>query len=266
MISGAKHVPHKAALPVSWPRRIAWSVLALYAIYAASTLDFSFERVARGAPQAVRLLGRMWPPNHAPDMLEMLGTSLVESIQIAILSTTIGLALALPLGLLAARNLMPVWVVWPTRMLVAMLRSFNVLIVAILFVKAIGFGALAGILAMIVGSMSFAAKFFAEAIEEVNLKQVEAVRATGASFANTLIMGILPQVAVRFAGFSSYQLDSNLRNSTLVGIVGGGGMGTVLLTAFQRFDYDFVTTIVLATMVVVMISELVTGRVRILFL
>jgi len=141
-----------------------------------------------------------------------------------------------------------------------------VLIVAILFVKAIGFGALAGILAMIVGSMSFAAKIFAEAIEEVDLRQVEAVRATGASFANTLIMGILPQVAVRFAGFSSYQLDSNLRNSTLVGIVGGGGMGTVLLTAFQRFDYDFVTTIVLATMVVVMISELVTGRVRRLFL
>ena len=111
--------------------------------------------------------------------------------------------------------------------------------------KAVGFGALAGILALTVASIGFIAKLFAEAIEEISLKQVEAVRATGAGFMNVLIMGVLPQVLPRFIGFATYQLDSNLRNSTMVGIVGGGGIGATLFAAFQRFDYDFVLAILI---------------------
>jgi phosphonate transport system permease protein len=113
--------------------------------------------------------------------------------------------------------------------------------------------------------MGFVSKLFAEAIEEVNLKQVEAVRATGASFANVLIIGVLPQVMARFAGFTAYQLDSNLRNSTMVGIVGGGGIGAALFTAYQRFDYDYVLTILFAIIAIVMASELVSVQIRRLF-
>jgi phosphonate transport system permease protein len=137
--------------------------------------------------------------------------------------------------------------------------------VSILFVKAIGFGALAGIIALIVSALGFISKLFAEAIEEVNLKQVEAVRATGATFAGVLIMGVFPQVLARFAGFSAYQLDTNLRNSTIVGIVGGGGIGAALFTAYQRFDYDYVLTILIAIIAIVMLSELVSVYVRKLF-
>ena len=147
----------------------------------------------------------------------------------------------------------------------ALCRSFNTIIVSILFVKAIGFGALAGILALMVSALGFISKLFAEAIEEVNLKQVEAVRATGATFTGVLIMGVLPQVLARFAGFSAYQLDSNLRNSTIVGIVGGGGIGAALFTAYQRFDYDYVLTILLAIIAIVMLSEFVSAYVRKLF-
>ena len=128
-----------------------------------------------------------------------------------------------------------------------------------------GFGALAGIMALVVGSMGFVSKLFAEAIEEMSLKQVEAVRATGASFANVLIMGVLPQVMARFAGFTAYQLDSNLRNSTMVGIVGGGGIGAALFTAYQRFDYDYVLTILIAIIAIIMLSEVVSGQIRRLF-
>ena len=115
---------------------------------------------------------------------------------------------------------MPPWVTWPARVLIALCRSFHPVIVAILFVKAVGFGALAGILALTVASIGFIGKLFAEAIEEISLKQVEAVRATGAPFMTVLAFGVLPQVFSRFIGFATYQLDSNLRNSTMVGIVG----------------------------------------------
>jgi phosphonate transport system permease protein len=82
---------------------------------------------------------------------------------------------------------------------------------------------------------------------------------------NTLIMGVLPQVALRFTGFTAYQLDSNLRNSTMVGLVGGGGIGSVLFTAYQRFDYDVVFTILIIIIVMVMISEALSHQVRRLF-
>lgn len=253
------------ALPVNWLRRAAYIGLAVYVIYAASTLEVTWARIVRGIPQGAHFLARMWPPNFEPLKLDLMRQGLTESIEIAILSTVFGVLLSLPLGLLAARNLMPAWVSWTTRSVTALLRSFNSLIVAILFVKAIGFGALAGILALIVGTMGFVSKLFAEAIEEVNLKQVEAVRATGASFSNVLIMGVLPQVMARFAGFTAYQLDSNLRNSTMVGIVGGGGIGAALFTAYQRFDYDYVFTILLAIIAIVMASELVSAQIRRLF-
>ena len=95
--------------------------------------------------------------------------------------------------------------------------------------------------------------------------QVEAVRASGASFVNVLTYGVLPQVFGRFLGFCTYQLDSNLRNSTMVGIVGAGGVGGTLFAAFQRFDYDFVCAIVLTIIVLIMIGEILTVRIKRIF-
>ncbi len=97
------------------------------------------------------------------------------------------------------------------------------------------------------------------------MKPVEAVRAAGSPCLSVVIMSVLPQVMARFIGFSAYQLDSNLRNSALVGIVGGGGIGATLFTAFQRFDYDFVFTIVLSIIAIVMVGEIVSGWMRRMF-
>ena len=94
------------------------------------------------------------------------------------------------------------------------------------------------------------------------MRPVEAVRATGSPFLSVVIMSVLPQVMPRFIGFSAYQLDSNLRNSALVGLVGGGGIGSTLFTAFQRFDYDFVLTIVIAIIAIIMVGELLSGWMR----
>ena len=123
----------------------------------------------------------------------------------------------------------------------------------------------AGVMALIVASVGFIAKLFAEAIEEISLKQVEAVRATGAGFLSTLIMGVQPQVLPRFIGFATYQLDSNLRNSTMVGIVGGGGIGATLFTAYQRFDFDVVLAILIVIVALIMVAEIVSGWARKVF-
>ena len=185
---------------------------------------------------------------------------------IAALHAALGILIALPIGLAAARNLMPAFVSWPARAIVSLARALHPVIVAILFVKAVGFGALAGILALAVASVGFIGKLFTEAIEEISLKQVEAVRATGASFASVLAFGVLPQVFSRFIGFSTYQLDSNLRNSTMVGIVGAGGIGGTLFAAFQRFDYDFVCAILIAIISLIMIGEILATGVRAIFI
>jgi len=251
--------------PPNWPARIALLALAAYVVYAASILDITWPRFLEGLGHGARFLARMVPPNLAPDKLELLRHGMVESLQIAILATVFGIALSAPLGLAATRNLSPAALAWTARILIALLRSFHPVIVAILFVKAVGFGALAGVLALIVASMGFLSKLIAEAIEEMSMRPVEAVRATGASFPAVIVMGVLPQVTPRLIGFCAYQLDSNLRNSALVGLVGGGGIGATLFTAFQRFDYDFVLTIVLAIVAIVMVGEIVSGWMRRLF-
>ena len=258
--------PERNPFPAHWPTRFGALALLAYVIWAASQLDFTWSRFISGLGNANRFLTRMFPPNFGGDKWEMIVKGLTESLEIAVIATAIGIAISLPLGLMSARNLSPAWLSWPVRMLIALCRSFHPVIVAIIFVKAVGFGAIAGIGALVIGSMGFISKLFAEAIEEISLKQVEAVRASGASFANVLIYGVLPQVFGRFLGFCTYQLDSNLRNSTMVGIVGAGGVGGTLFAAFQRFDYDFVLAILISIITLIFIGEILSNVLRAVFL
>ena len=264
-MNGETAPENRSAFEPNWLARLGWVALVAYVIYAASILDVTWARFTLGLEQGVRFVGRMFPPDVAPDKLQLMMRGLYESLEIAIIASALGILLSLPIGLLAARNLMPPWLTWPTRLLIALCRSFHQVIVAIIFVKAVGFGALAGILALTVGSIGFVAKLFAEAIEEISLKQVEAIRATGASFMNVVFYGVMPQVLTRFVGFATYQFDSNLRNSTMVGIVGAGGIGGTMFAAFQKFDYDYLLTILLAIIAMIMVSEILQNAVKKLY-
>lgn len=238
-------------------------LLLLYTVYAVLQLNFDWPRFVSGLDRGAKLLGRMFPPDLSKG--DILWTGMVESMQMAVLASVLGIVISLPMGLLGARNLMPQPVTWVARGVVAACRSLHPVIVAIFFVKAVGFGAMAGILALMVASIGFIGKLFAEAIEEISAKQVEAVRATGASFANVILFGVLPQVLARFVGFATYQLDSNLRNSTMVGIVGAGGIGGALFSAFQRFDYSFVFTILATIVIIIVCGELLSNHVKKVF-
>ena len=195
-------IPQRGARPFALSGRVKAGavLLLLYTLYAGAQLDFSWNRFETGLGHASTFLARMFPPNF--EKPATLWKGIAESLEIAVLASVLGIACALPVGLLGARNLMPAWVSWPARALVALCRALHPVIVAILFVKAVGFGALAGILALTVASIGFIGKLFTEAIEEISLKQVEAVRATGASFGNVLIFGVLPQVFARASSAS----------------------------------------------------------------
>ena len=238
--------------------------VAVYVIYAASTLGFTPERFVRGLEHGRAFVARLFPPDFLTRWADI-QHDMLESLEIAVVASIVGIAASLPLGLLAARNLMPPWISWPARFVISVSRSFHPVIVGILFVKAIGFGALAGVLTLVVASIGFIGKLFAEAIEEISLKPVEGVRAAGAPFASVIVFGVLPQVVPRFVGFGMYQFDSNLRNSTILGIVGAGGIGGTLLPAFQRFDYPIVCAIVIVMIATVMAGELLSEQVRKVF-
>jgi phosphonate transport system permease protein len=251
------------AFKTNWWARAGWLAGFLYAAYAANYLDVSWTRFLQGLGNGAAFLAEMVPPNFS--RWELLAANLIETVEIAIIASAFGILFSLPVGLLAARNLMPSWITWPFRTFIALCRSFHPVIFAILFVKAVGFGPLAGILTLIFASIGFIGKLFTEAIEEISLKPLEALRAAGAPFMSVIIYAVLPQVLNRFIGFSSYQLDANLRNSTMVGIVGAGGIGGTLFAAFQRFDYDFLAAILISIIALVMLSEFISTRIKRVF-
>ena len=170
--------------------------------------------------------------------------------------------IALPLGLAAARNLMPAWVSWPARALIAAARSFHPVIVAIVFVKAVGFGAIAGICALVVASIGFIGKLFAEAIEEIDQGPVEALQSTGASRMQVVRWGVIPQVTPYFIGYFLYRLELNIRSAVVLGVVGAGGVGVMLKNNLMQFQYHNVSMILLVIVVLVMSIDFISGKLR----
>lgn len=249
-----------AAFRWSGGEKLAMAAMLAYVVWSLASLDVSSERLAAGWEQGARFIARMFPPELGK--MDELWQGIKETLQIAVLATVAGLVLSLPVGLLAASNLSPKPLRLAGRTLIAACRALHPVISAILFVKAVGFGPLAGILALVVATVGFVGKLFADAIEEISPKPIEAMRATGASFANVVLFGVLPQVAPRFVGFATYQLDSNLRNSTMVGIVGAGGIGGALFAAFLRYEYSFVATILATVIAIIVVGEVVVNAVR----
>ncbi|SDM42867.1 phosphonate transport system permease protein [Franzmannia pantelleriensis] len=243
-----------------WLRYGLWLVVVVYLIWALGTLPFNWERISEGLPRAARIFGGGFPPSFERGGLLLTGFK--ESFQIAILATLLGVALSIPFAVMAARNVAPLPVYLFGRAVIIVSRSFHPVIVAILFVAAVGFGPLAGILTLTLYSIGFVGKLLAEEIEEIDWGQVEAMRATGAGYMATLFYAVFPQILPRQVGLSMYQLDSNLRASAVVGIVGAGGIGGTLMNAFGRYDYDFAFAILLTIIAVILVSEGISGWVR----
>lgn len=242
-------------------RRAAFlAVLILYLIWSISSLDIDWARVAAGLPRAVDIVARMFPPSF--ERWEILVSGMVESIQMAIAATIVGGLLSVPIGVAAARNLSPKLIYLAARGFIVVGRTFHEVIIAIFFVKLFGFGPVAGLLTLAFSSAIFLGKMLAEDIENMKPGPVEAIRATGASFGQIISFAVAPQVMVRTIGVYIYRLDSNLRHSTVIGIVGAGGIGQTLSASFSRYDFDFACAILLTIGAMVALGEWFSDFVR----
>jgi len=243
-----------------WLRWATYIGLAVYVVWVVATIPIDWGRVVEGVERAGRIFGGAFPPSF--ERCGLLIDGFLESIKIAVLATAGGVALSIPIAFMAARNVAPMPVFYLGRAIIIVARSFHPVIVAIIFVKAVGFGPFAGVLTLVVYSIGFVAKMLAERIEEIDMGQVEAMRASGAPFLSTLFYAVFPQIMPRQIGLTIYQLDSNLRASAVVGIVGAGGIGATLANAFGRYDYDFALAITIVIVAVILVSEGVSGYIR----
>jgi phosphonate transport system permease protein len=207
------------------------------------------------------LLARMYPPDVAYTG-ELVGP-LIETIQIAALGTLGALLLSIPVALLAAENTTPnVVAFWLGKLLVTVSRSVNTIVWALFFVVVFGSGPLAGAVAITFRSVGFLGKLLAEEIEEIDFGQVEAVRAAGASSTQILLYGVLPQVKPALVGLSIYRWDINIRDSTVLGFVGAGGIGVQLFRAVNAFAWQSVAMVLLVIGAVVVVTEALSAYTR----
>jgi phosphonate transport system permease protein len=249
-----------SAFPSRWMGPACWLALGAFLIWNATSLELDPARIQRGLARAGTLFAKAFPPDF--HRWQLLLDGIVESLQMATLSTALGTALGIPVAVLAARNVVPLPVYAAGRGIISLGRTFHEIIVAIIMVKAVGFGPLAGTLTLTVNSLGFFSKLLAEQIEQIDRGQVEAVRATGAGRGAVLLFGVLPQVLPRVIGLTVYQWDIHLRQSTIIGIVGAGGIGTTLYNSFSRYDYDFSLAILLVIIAIVASGEWVSAWAR----
>ena len=256
-----------------WQRRERGKQLAIWAGWLAGALLFAFcwQMISANtmwvfvwdAPRIAADIGSRMVPPRWPYLAE-LWQPLWDTINIATLGTLLAIVMAVPVAFLAARNTTPSrLLVRPLALLIIVSsRSINSLIWALFLVAVIGPGIFAGTIAIALRSIGFIAKLLYEAIEEIDPTQVEAITATGASPPQVIAYGIVPQILPAFAGISVFRWDINIRESTVLGLVGAGGIGLQLQSSLNILAWPQVTVILLAIFATVLVSEWVSARIR----
>jgi phosphonate transport system permease protein len=241
-------------------RRLAWLGGAILLAVIAWDIDANPARLARGLPWMWDFVRRMVPPD--PGVLPSALAGAVGTIEIALLGTGLAAALAVPLGFLSARNVAPPAVYYAVRTALNFLRSIDTLVYALLFVAAVGLGPFPGMLAVVAYTTTSLAKLYSETIEGIDPGPVDAIRATGATGLQVLRFGILPQVLPLFLSYILYRFESNVRAATVLGFVGAGGIGLYLQTYLRMIDYPAASTVLLVTVVMVMVVDFASARIR----
>lgn len=242
--------------------RYVWYVSIVFiAVWSLSNLDIPWFYFLDAHIQAKDLLVRMWPPDFA--YAGELVRPLIETIHIATIGTAVTFLIALPVAFLAARNTTINSVTWLIgRMILVGSRSVNTVVWGLLFVAIFGPGPVAGIWAIAFRSIGFMGKLVAEAIEEIDEGAVEAIEATGAGRLQVLWFAILPQVLPVVYGTVVYRWDINIRESTVLGFVGAGGIGILLYSSINQFLWREVSLMLIMVFGVVLMSEFVSAKVR----
>ncbi len=237
-----------------------WIALGLAVAWAWAGLGADLSRINRAPSALGDLLQRAFPPQWSP--FDVLWNALLETLQIAVLATVFGTLIALPLGIIAARNLFPVWIASPVRTLASSVRVLPSLLWAIVAVLVFGPGPLAGVVAMTFYTVGYLAKLQSESFEGIPRDALDAVRAMGLGRPTIAWHVALPEAANALRSQVLFMFEYNVRNSSVVGIVGGGGLGVLLVNAFQFFDYARLSAILLLLFGTVVLIDLASFAIR----
>jgi phosphonate transport system permease protein len=187
---------------------------------------------------------------------------MVVTVQIAIWGTTLAVVLGIPFSILSSANICPAWVVQPVRRLMDACRAINEIVFALMFVVAVGLGPFAGVMALAVHNLGVFAKLFSEAVESIDQRPIEGIRATGASRVQEVIFGVIPQVMPLWSSLTLYRLETNVRSATTLGIIGAGGIGQTLYESIRSFQYAETAAQVIIVVVTVMAIDMLSARLR----
>ena len=264
--AGVSDFDHEKVLP---PFRGERRIKTLYAVVFVAMLGYAFWSVLLSPGEIltsfddmVEITGRLFPPDFTTAR-DGIVTGMTQSLAVALVATLLGAIISLPLGLLAARNVAANRAVYAmARLTLVGIRGLPDLIVAVIFIAAMGLGPVPGTMAIVIGTSGFFAKLIADAVEEVDPVPREAVFATGATRVQESFTSVLPQAMPAIVGSLLYVLDINLRTSTILGIVGGGGIGFLLFNSLRVLELRTTGAIVISIFVLVYAIELLAGWVR----
>jgi phosphonate transport system permease protein len=244
----------------SWGSTLSW--IALIAILGLSwrAADMRPLDLFADAGNMGQFAKDFFPPNF--DDWRIYTHEMMVTLAVAVWGTALSIVCAIPCGLMSAHNMAPLWVVQPMRRVMDACRAINEMVFAMLFIVAVGLGPFAGVLALWVHTTGVLAKLFAEAVEAIDPRPAEGVRATGATSLDEIIYGVLPQVLPLWISYALYRFESNVRSAMVVGMVGAGGIGVVLYESIRSFDYAQTSAVLIMVIVVVTAIDLISAKLR----
>lgn len=235
------------------------ALIGLYA-WAATGVNVSSSKIFGSAPKALAFVQRLFPPDWS--VTQTVGTAILETIQMAIWGTTFAAIFALPLSMMAARNISPVWVRFPTRLLLNLMRTVPSIVWGLFFVAIVGLGPFPGILALTFYATGYLGKFFYEGVESIDPGPLTALRTVGASRMQRFRYGVFPQVLPLFTSYTIYMFEYNVRAASILGIVGAGGIGFYLHAYINNFVYTKATTALILLLALVTCIDAISSKLR----
>ena len=249
-----------AAQRPGWLYYAGWAAALAFLGWAWKGAEIRPLDLARDAGNIAIYLSDFFPPDFR-DWRIYMGEMLV-TLHIAVWGTLLAVLAAVPLGLAASANVAPAWIHQPVRRLMDACRAINEMVFALLFIVAVGLGPFAGVLALFVHTTGTLAKLFSEAVESIDPRPVEGIRATGAHPLVEIVYGVIPQVLPLWVSFTLYRFESNVRSASVVGMVGAGGIGVVLFEVIRGFQYAQTCAVLIILVVSVSLIDLLSARLR----
>lgn len=259
------HIAPAPALPdprmrTSLPLLLSWAAMIVLLGWSWHGADMRPMDLLRDSDNITRLAADFFPPDFRD--WRMYIEEMLVTIQIAIWGTFLAIVCAVPFGLLCSSNIVPPWVYQPVRRLMDACRAINEVVFAMLFIAAVGLGPFAGVLALWIHTTGILAKLFSEAVEAIDPRPVEGVRATGANALEEIVYGVLPQVMPMWVSLSLYRFESNVRSASVLGIVGAGGIGMVIWEILRSFQYAQTCAVMIIIMIAVFAIDTLSARLR----